>query len=69
MKLEDKYISSFFKLTEPCSFPGCDSLRKTYISELRGSNNKGTGCAACRRMSLVTKYKNIIRGRIGKSDG
>ena len=67
-RLEDKYISNFFKLGNKCEFPGCEGLRNSYIKELRATNSGG-GCAACKRMSLVTKYKNIIKGRIGDSNG
>ena len=67
-KLEDRYISNFFKLGNKCEFPGCESLRAAYVKELRGTNS-GSGCAACKRMSLVTKYKNIIKGRIGDTNG
>ena len=66
MKLVDKYVASFFRLGSPCSFPGCDELRARYLKELRGSTSTN-GCAACKRMSLVSKYKNIIKSRIERN--
>ena len=61
--LAAKYIDDFFRLTKPCSFIGCEELRKEYITELRTSQ-VGGGCAACRRMSLMSKYKQIVKNRV-----
>lgn len=58
-----KYIDTFFKLSTPCNFPGCAELRDTYIKELR-SSSVGGGCASCKRMALMSKYKRIIENRI-----
>lgn len=58
-----KYVDDFFRLTKNCTFVGCEDLRAEYLKELRTSQIGG-GCAVCRRMSLMTKYKQIILNRV-----
>jgi hypothetical protein len=65
MANDNKFISQFFNLTSECGFPGCEELRKQYLSELRV---KIDGCAACRRMALVRKYKSIINNRLKRTN-
>jgi hypothetical protein len=63
-RLTKRYTSEFFNLGSPCGFPGCEDLRKKYIAELRDTLRPTGGCAACKRMSLVKKYKQLITNRI-----
>lgn len=63
-RLINRYTNEFFNLGSPCRFPGCEELRKKYVTELRDTMKPTTGCAACKRMSLVKKYKQLITNRI-----
>jgi hypothetical protein len=61
----NEYINAFFNLAAKCNFPGCDELRTRYLKELRLHVK---GCASCRRMGLVKKYKAIISNRLQRTD-
>ena len=63
-RIARKYTENFFKMGQPCNFPGCEQLRQQYTKELRETMKPMSGCAACRRTGLVSKYKSIIRNRI-----
>ena len=58
---DNVFVKNFFSMSDECNFPGCEELRAQYLEEKR-KNVKG--CAACRRFSLIKKYKSIITNRL-----
>lgn len=58
-----QHIKVFFNLKQPCNFPGCESLRTQYKQELIKAQ-QGKGCAACARMAVNRKYKQMLERRM-----
>lgn len=54
----------FFRPEEPCTFQGCEALRKEYTKEL---DIKGVDCPTCVKSDLQRKYMILVKRAIEAS--
>lgn len=54
----------FFDLEKPCTFPGCDELRKAYQDDLA---DLGANCSTCDTTQLRNTYAQRLRAQLARS--
>jgi hypothetical protein len=63
----EQEVISFFSLTKPCWFEGCEELRKEYLAEYEAIG--GANCQACDHGALIRKFMPKIDAILPLAEG